>query len=78
MLLINESFCDPPLEREQVLEIADWAADSPSLETLKTGISVSWWPGEKDEEAAGCALARRLHIPLSFARNLVRVIKTAS
>jgi len=78
ILMINESFCDPPLEREQVLEIADWVATAPSLETLKTGISVAWWPGEKDEEAATCALARRLHLPLSVARNLVRVIKTVS
>jgi len=78
ILMINESFCDPPLEREQVLKIADWVATAPSLETLKTGISVAWWPGEKDEEAATCALARRLHLPLSVARNLVRVIKTVS
>lgn len=76
--MINESSCDPPLEREQVLGIADWAATTPSLETLKTGISVSWWPGEKDEEVAACALARRLRLPLSFARNLVRSIKTVS
>ena len=68
---INTAFCEPPLPDAAVHELVEWAAAARCVETLKTGINTNWW-NDIDEHTSAFLISRRLHVPLSIAKKLVK------